>query len=517
MNDEGAPYDSGLDDTGPFADTPPPGGVSLESALREFGPAAIEDLIPRLRAVAVALDEAHDAGFVHGRLHPSKVIVIDDATFLMGRRLPADLELTPEADQFALAGIAYQWMFGRPTTGPADRPVAVRAVPGVDRGALSQAFTRALSPEPSSRFASCEAFVDAIAATLIPSLPFAAADPDEDPVEPFVPESEPFTADAADLHPLDAPLSLEGIDAAIAPPDYGSSARRAAVSEARTHEPEEPVIAPPAFASTTANRSERFGGTALIIATLVGAVFGFAAGYMARPRALQVSEAQQSAIDVPARTATPEPPAPVAATPSPSAPPASASAPTESSEPRRTSPPAPGSEAPPVPKASPAPKAPVTSGRLLVRSTPSGASVEVDGVARGVTPLALTLELGTREITVTRRGYVPERSRVVLTQARPSRSVEIRLTAQRAEAPASAAKPAVTTGGLTIESRPTGAAVTLNGKPSGITPLTINDLAPGEYRVMMRLAGHRDFATTVRVVAGERARAAARLTEQEQE
>jgi len=486
LNDEDAPYDSGLDDTGPFADTPPPGGVSLESALREFGPAAIEDLIPRLRAVAVALDEAHEAGFVHGRLHPSKVIVTDDATFLMGRRVPADIEWTPAADQFALAGIAYQWMFGRPTTGPADRPVAVRAVPGVDRGALSQAFTRALSPEPSARFASCEAFVDAIAATLIPSLPFAAADPADDPVEPFVPESEPFAADA-DLHPLDAPLSLEGIDAAIAPPDYGSSARRAAVADARTREPEEQVIAPPAFASTTANRSERFGGTALIIATLVGAVFGFAAGYMARPRALQVSEAQQSAAAVTA----PEAPAP--APPAPKAPEA------------------PGS-APPAPKAPPAP-----SGRLLVRSTPSGATVEVDGVPRGTTPVAVTLELGARDITVSRRGYVSERSRVVLTEARPSRSVEIRLTAQRAEAPASAAKPAVTTGGLSIESRPSGAAVTLNGKPSGTTPLTINDLAPGEYRVTMRLAGHRDFATTVRVVAGERARAAARLTEQEQE
>jgi hypothetical protein len=59
--------------------------------------------------------------------------------------------------------------------------------------------------------------------------------------------------------------------------------------------------------------------------------------------------------------------------------------------------------------------------------------------------------------------------------------------------------------------------VAINGKPSGVTPLTIDDLAPGEYRVTMTLAGHRPFATTVRVVAGERARAAARLTEQEQE
>ena len=50
LNEDGAPFDSGFDDTGPFRVTPESGGVSLESALRDFGPAAIDDLIPRLRA-----------------------------------------------------------------------------------------------------------------------------------------------------------------------------------------------------------------------------------------------------------------------------------------------------------------------------------------------------------------------------------------------------------------------------------------------------------------------------------
>ena len=80
MNEEGAPFDSGFDDAGPFPVTPEAGGVSLESALRDFGPAAIDDLIPRLRALAADLDAAHAAGFVHGALHPSKVLVTDDAT-----------------------------------------------------------------------------------------------------------------------------------------------------------------------------------------------------------------------------------------------------------------------------------------------------------------------------------------------------------------------------------------------------------------------------------------------------
>jgi len=130
------------------------------------------------------------------------------------------------------------------------------------------------------------------------------------------------------------------------------------------------------------------------------------------------------------------------------------------------------------------------------------------------------LDLGSREITVTRRGYAPEERRVVLTKARPSRSLEVRLAPQappRPSTPATIGKPTVATGGLAVESRPTGASVTVNGKPSGTTPLTLNDLPPGDYRVTMTMKGYRDFATTVRVVAGERARAAARLTEQEQE
>jgi hypothetical protein len=154
---------------------------------------------------------------------------------------------------------------------------------------------------------------------------------------------------------------------------------------------------------------------------------------------------------------------------------------------------------------------------LLVRSTPAGANVEVDGVARGVTPVALQdLDLGSRRVTISRRGYVSEERRITLTEARPSRSVEVRLSAPAAPASAAASRSAQT-GALVIESRPAGASVLVNGKPSGTTPLTLNDLAPGDYRVTMSLQGFRDFATTVRVVAGERARAAARLTEQEQE
>jgi len=118
---------------------------------------------------------------------------------------------------------------------------------------------------------------------------------------------------------------------------------------------------------------------------------------------------------------------------------------------------------------------------------------------------------------------------VVITSARPARSLDVRLAAEaaapprpspppRPSAPAATGRPAAAaTGSLTIDSRPAGEAVTINGKPSGTTPLTVNDLSPGEYSILMVMPGYRNFSTTVRVVAGERARAAASLTALEQQ
>jgi hypothetical protein len=170
------------------------------------------------------------------------------------------------------------------------------------------------------------------------------------------------------------------------------------------------------------------------------------------------------------------------------------------------------------------------AGRLLIRSTPAGATVSVDGVEKGSTPLALRdVEYGTHTVTVTRSGYVAESRRVALSASRPSRTLDVALAAvappaatkrsapPRPTTPATLGKPAVTTGSLIVDSRPAGASVSINGKPSGVTPLTVSDLPPGEYRIQLSLPGYRNFAATVRVVAGERARAAYSLTAQEQE
>jgi hypothetical protein len=505
VTEEGAPFDSGFDDTGPFRVSPASGSVSLEAALRDFGPAAIDDLIPRLGELAATLDRAHALGAVHGALHPRNIFVTDLATDIVADGTPASpyaapevldgRPATPASDEYSLAAIAHQWMTGRTIAGPADRPVDVRAIPGVDRAAMAQAFTRALARSPDKRFASCTAFCGALAAAAPSTLPLLADD--HDPVEPFVPETPVETADLAIAPSAAPPIDLRDLD--IAEP--------AGIARA------EPDVAPvpawqPASTASRDSLSQRFSGLALIIATLVGAVFGFAAGYMARPRALQT--------------------APIAEGLAPEAGATGSAGATKKGAPDA----AVGTAAPaaPAPRAAPdAPAAPVSPGRLLVRSTPSGATVSVDGTPRGQTPLTLRdLPLGTREVVVSASGYVPESQRVALTDARPSRSIEVRLSRvastaagrpapPRPSTPATLGRPAESTGSLVVESRPSGAAVAINGQPRGATPLNVADLPPGDYTVTMTMKGYRDFATTVRVVAGERARAAARLTEQEQE
>jgi len=506
LDEDGALIDSRFDGGGPFRVTPEAGGVSLESALRDFGPAAIDDLIPRLRAIARVLDAAHAAGAVHGALHPSKVIVLDtDTSVVAGTTavLPyAAPELgeggapTPATDQYSLAAIAYEWLFGRPIDHPADRAVEVRTMPGVDRAALSKAFTRALAPDPRDRFASCTAFCEAIAHAVIPELPLLALESEDeadDPVEPFVPEkidplAAPAVIDTAFVDP-----GLDAIEHVVAAPleteTSFDSDRDDPVLAQDTPSAWNPAPTPPPSAPA------RFGGFALILATLVGSIFGFAGGYMARPRALQGVPPQEITVAKETNTAVPE-------------------------------------ATPVTPAAAPAPPPKAAAGRLLVRSTPAGATVSVDGVAKGVTPLALRdLEMGTRTITIGRRGYISESRKVVMTSAR-ARTLDVRLNAEatpaartttpavRPSTPATIGKPAsaaATSGGLTVDSRPVGAAVTINGRASGNTPLTINDLAPGDYRIVMAMPGYRNFATTVRVVAGERARAAASLTALEQQ
>jgi serine/threonine protein kinase len=490
----------GAEDQEPFLVSDLVPGEALDVALKRYGPGAILDLLPRVRSLAEALDLAADHNLCHGAIHPRDVIV-SDGTYITGIGVAAILgkrgagvpirrpytapEIgkgeapTPASDQFALAALTFEWLFGDGISGPAYTPMEVPALPSVRHEQLSDAFTTALSPEPSARFANCRAFVDG----LIAAVPALASGP---PKDRFIDVPLRTTAEPVspwdDNDPLDTPVVGGDRDQKLAPgfSSFASNSMFASEQKAR----------------------RGFGLGALAATLLLGLLVGLAGGYVASKRLWP------AAANSPSRPAArPEPDQTAAKRPEPITPPAEAKS---------------GTEVPVAPPIAPSPEKskPDTSGRLTIRSTPTSATVWLDGVMKGVTPLTLSgVELGSRTVTLSRIGYAAEERHVTLSKAQPSLSLDVRMSAASAAAPRpapSAAPPsraaAAEMGSLTIDSRPPGAAVTVNGVPRGATPLLLDRLPPGDYTVTMRLANFRPVSMVVRVVAGERARAAASLT-----
>jgi len=159
------------------------------------------------------------------------------------------------------------------------------------------------------------------------------------------------------------------------------------------------------------------------------------------------------------------------------------------------------------------------TGRVLVRSLPTGARVFLDGKEMGVTPLPLrSIPFGGHRVRVLREGYEAVDSDVTLTPARPSDSLIVDLKPRSGTVTASTSSngaPAVAaetpTAGLVVESRPPGATVFLNDRRLGTTPLTMDAVASGVYAIRLELDGYRQWSSSVRVAPGERSRIAASL------
>jgi hypothetical protein len=187
--------------------------------------------------------------------------------------------------------------------------------------------------------------------------------------------------------------------------------------------------------------------------------------------------------------------------------------------------PAGGAPAAPPPDAAsgaePAPRA--TTGTLVVRSTPNGAGVTVNGRWRGRTPLTLEkLPFARYDVRVVQPGYTTASEAITLSATDPARSVSLRLAQASRPAPAarapSSGRPAPSTrpatpdgpekytGAIYVDSRPRGARVFIDGKPVGATPLSLPEVPIGSHVVRLELPDHRIWSTTARVTAGQQAR-----------
>ena len=283
----------------------------------------------------------------------------------------------------------------------------------------------------------------------------------------------------------------------------------------------------PAIDEAESGRGSRWS---LALMLLLGALVGFVAGYAVWGRApVPVGRefSEQTIAQPPEAGGKPESSVPAPQQPSAAAPPSGSAPPAEptAAGTRSGTPPARSAAASSPPSSAPAAAAPpvkpspqATRGTLIVRSTPNGAGVTINGQWRGRTPLTLDkLAFARYDVRVVQPGYTAARETITLSPDEPARSVSVRLQQDRRSKPAAEGRPERTppsassgperyTGTVFVDSRPRGARVFIDGKPVGTTPLSVSDIPVGSRVVRLELPDHRIWSTSATVSAGQQSR-----------
>jgi len=535
---------------------------SLDIVLRDQGPVPPPDAVRVAVQLAAALDFAAVFNIAHGALHPRDVLLTSEDTRLTGVGIAQALEqvgasaplrrpyAAPErvaggpwdrrADIFSLAALLHEMLWGRRVAGAGAQAAEwLSELPGADLAALRVAFTRALAANPAERFDTALEFVEAVKHAFPDVVLASPAPPSARPSRrrPRPPVEEPPAVDLPRL-PLDEDAIARPASDAPVPDDFEIRAAEASRAEdvevapsivpapiepepERAPEPEpeiqkaeppqpEPIATyarPPAslldlqFAEPPSSALERSRSAMwpLALALVVGLAMGFGIGWVvgSRERASAPVVATTPRTTPPAgrevtggKVAEPPPAAPAASSPAPAAPIVA---------------PAPARPAPPA----------VARGRLLVRTTPPGAQVTVDGRERGRTPTMIgDLASGEHRVRIGRDGYVTVERRVVISASRSERSLSVALARARMPRPAPPAPVAKKAGpgAVEVESRPPGARVYIDGRLVGTTPLARTPVPAGTHTVRLERGGYRLWVETVEVTAGEPSRVTASLT-----
>jgi serine/threonine protein kinase len=497
---------------------------SLDIVVRESGPAPAADALRVAAQLADALDFAAAREIVHGALHPRDVLLSKDDLRIVGLGVTRALErvggaapvrrpyTAPErigggawdrrADVFSLAAVVHELLWGRRLSGSgAQAAETLTETPGGDLVALRQVFARALAEDMTDRFATATEFAQALSGAFGVVATIGLQPPPGRPSR-AAPRSAPVTKVrrpvAEPMLPLDSARGAgdaEGGGGNDHPePDLALQARPAPEPDPES-EPVEPLLTGRVLFSPAPVRSSSQVWP-LALAGIIGAALGFGAGYATairdRPSAAPAVAAAASNASVPAvgRDFT------------------------EGRVNEPVSPPAPKPSAP-KPVAPPAPKAEQPfGGRVLVRSSPAGAHVFVDGQARGDTPATVRdLNRGAHQVRLVRDGYTTVDRRIVVSASSPVQSLVVKMALIAPVAPAAGVRtaPGNKDGALVVESRPAGAKVFVDGREVGTTPLSLPRLAAGEHAIHLEREGYQRWSSSVRVVASEQNRVTASL------
>jgi hypothetical protein len=296
------------------------------------------------------------------------------------------------------------------------------------------------------------------------------------------------------------PLSRFGRFDAPTPPDAQDAGVPRAFDEGRPAPLPRPV---PDFDLLTRPEPSRRAVVPVLIGVVGGLIVGLAGGYWlgSRSPAPAPAAAARTAAVAPA---VQQPVASVAA--APSAQPGRASA--TSAAPSTAAPPPPA-----APEPAPPASAPAERGAIAVVATQQ-ANVYLDGERQGMTPRNLrNVPLGRHTIRVTRPGYAPQEQTVVLTAEEPTARMTFTLrpvgaTSATGTATAPAFRSVLT---VLVESNPSGALISIDGRELAPTPLTIRQLRPGTHTLELRLPGYKTWTQRLTVAVGDNRRITATL------
>src|SRR6056297_3391837 len=136
---------------------------------------------------------------------------------------------------------------------------------------------------------------------------------------------------------------------------------------------------------------------------------------------------------------------------------------------------------------------PITK-QIRIETTPSNATIYINGSYKGTSPLTIGLEEGTHTIEARKDGYVSKReNKTIGSQTKDLSRIEtITLTLEKE------------TGSLYINSNPSGAYIYLNGTYKGTTSKKIENLDPGYYTLKLTKSGYEDKSESIRIEPGKR-------------
>jgi len=487
-------------------------GKSLQALVEEQGILPVETIIPMYEQVCSALDHAHIHKIVHRDIKPANIMILESGLVKLtdfgiakmmtvgmtqaGQILGTPNYMSPEqvkgrqvdgrSDIFSLGVILYELVTGEKPFGGQnittviykiinENPISPRELDATIPLGLSYSIQKALAKSPDERYQTCRELAEdlrnyknlggaaAPSATVIfrrPPIQTMGAEPAPPPavqparVQPTKAQAPAQAQAPAEPQPV-RPLSVQVIHPPK-PPAHGMS--------------------PVAW---------------VLLALLV--IGGLGGGYYFFVHQRQGQEATQE----PGTTTEPQgATSTTAQVETGGTAPAGGMGPTEqaatqstttAAEPAPTEMPRTGTGGPPMPapgagRTSAAPK----FGQLVVRSNPPGARITIDGRSNPewVTPYTIPdLTTGYHSVVVSKEGYGDAQRRVSIEGSRAS-TIDAVLTMPGGE--------------ISIETKPPGVEVLIDGQPVGLSPVR-RTVSLGQHTYTLRQAGRDPYSSTFEI------------------